>query len=98
MGFIKIINQQKFTLLNIFLLFYIILNLLDGERGLILFFEKQKNMDKFVQEKELLLKELQSIEKKNNLLSNNIDLDYLEILYRQKLMVGKSNEKIYIID
>ena len=35
------------------------------------------------------------VEKKNMLLTDKIDIDYLEILYRQKFMVGKSNERIY---
>ena len=38
---------------------------------------------------------INSIEKMNSLLTNKIDLDYLEILYREKFMVGKSNEYIY---
>ena len=42
--------------------------------------------------------ELNYIEKKNNLLTNIVDLDYLEILYRKKFMVGKSNETIYKIE
>ena len=36
-----------------------------------------------------------NIEKKNSLLTNSIDLDYLETLYREKFMIGKFNEKIY---
>ena len=47
-------------------------------------------------DKEMLLKKLKFVEKKNDLLTTPIDLDYLETLYRTKFMVGKSNEKIYI--
>ena len=36
------------------------------------------------------------VEKKNTLLSDKIDLDFLEIIYREKFMVGKSKEQIYI--
>ena len=50
---------------------------------------------RLIQEKNLLTKELMLVEKKNSLLTDVIDLDYLEILYREKFMVGKSNEKIY---
>ena len=42
MRFIEIINQKKFTLISMFLFLYVILNLLDGERGLISFYEKKK--------------------------------------------------------
>ena len=43
MKFVEIINHKKFTLISIFLFLYVIFNLLDGERGLISYYEKQKN-------------------------------------------------------
>ena len=95
MGFIKTIGQKKFTLISIFLFLYVILNLLDGERGLISYFEKQNIKKQLVKENEFLLTSLNSVERKNDLLSNIIDLDYLEILYREKFMLGKSKETIY---
>ena len=95
MGFIKIISQEKFTLISILLFLYVILNLLDGERGLISFYEKQNIKKSLMQEKQILVKKLAFVEKKNSLLTDVVDLDYLEILYREKFMVGKSNEKIY---
>ena len=42
MRFVEKINKKKFTLVSIFLFLYVILNLLDGERGLISYYEKQK--------------------------------------------------------
>ena len=96
MGIIKIINRKKFTLISIFLFLYVAVNLLDGERGLISFYEKQKLKNNLLVEKEILLKKLVSVKKKNSLLTDTIDLDYLETLYRKKFMVGKSNEKVYI--
>ena len=95
MKFIQIINQKKFVLVSIFIFFYIILNLLDGERGLISYYDKQKTKKQLIEEKNSLTIQLALEEKKNNLLTNTIDLDYLEILYREKFMVGKSNEHIY---
>ena len=96
MGFIKINNHKKFALISIFLFIYIILNFLDGERGLISYYEKLKIKDQLIQDKKDLLTKLSFIEKKNSLLTDSIDLDYLETLYRKKFMVGKSNEKIYV--
>ena len=72
------------------------LNLLDGERGLISYYEKHKVIEKLFQEKKLLLLQLNSIEKKNSLLTDNINIDYLDMLYRKKFMVGKVNEKVYL--
>ena len=96
MRFIQVINHKKFTLISTFLFLYVLLNLVDGERGLIQYFEKQEIKKNLLQEKETLVEHLNQIEKKNNLLTRSIDIDYLETLYRQKFMVGKSNEKIYI--
>ena len=95
MRFIQTINQKKFTLVSIFLFLYVIINLLDGERGIISYYEKQKIKEQLIQEKKTLITQLASVEKKNSLLTDTIDLDYLEMIYRKKFMVGKSSEKIY---
>ena len=95
MGFVEIINKRKFTLISIFLFLYVVLNLLDGERGLISYYEKQKIIEQLFQEEKSLTLQLDLVEKKNMLLTGIIDTDYLEILYRKKFMVGKSNEHIY---
>ena len=96
MRFIQIINYKKFTLISIFVFIYFIMNLLDGERGLISYFEKQKIKESLVEEKNLLLSNLNKVEKQNSLLTENIDTDYIETLYRIKFMVGKENEKLFI--
>ena len=96
MRFIEIINHKKFTLISIFLCLYVMLNLFDGERGLISYFEKQKIKEQLLQEQKLLALRIDLIEKKNSLLTDIVDIDYLEILYRKKFMVGKPNEKIYL--
>ena len=95
MRFIEKIDNKKFTLISIFLFLYVILNLLDGERGLISYYEKQKIKKGLIQEKELFTLQLNVAEKKNSLLTEKIDLDYLETLYRKNFMVGKSKERIY---
>ena len=94
MRFVQIINQ-KFTLITVLLCFYVLLNLLDGERGLISYYQKQKIKEQLTEEKKILSVQLDAVEKKNMLLTDKIDLDYLETLYRKKFMVGKSNEFIY---
>jgi len=96
MRFIKTIGQKKFALISIFLFLYVILNLLDGERGLISYYENQKIKKQLIEEKESLLINLNSIEKKNSLLTDSIDLDYLETLYRKKFLLGKRTEKVFI--
>ena len=95
MKFVQIINQKKFTLIIVFLFLYVLINLLDGQRGLISYYEKQKIKEKLNEEKNTLSIKLAAVEKKNMLLTDKVNLDYLETLYRQKFMVGKSNEYIY---
>jgi len=96
MRFVEIINKRKFTLISIFLFLYLIFNLLEGERGLISYFEKQKIRKQLINDEKLLTLQLDLVEKKISLLTDRIDLDYLEMLYRKKFMVGKINEKIYV--
>ena len=96
MRFIEIINHKKFTLIIISLCLYVTLNLFDGERGLISYFDKQKIKEQLLQEQKLLSLRIDLSEKKNSLLTDIIDIDYLETLYRKKFMVGKPNEKIYV--
>ena len=95
MRFLEIINRKKFVLVSILLFSYLILNFLDGKRGLISYYEKHNMKEKLIQEKKSLVHNLNLVEKKNSLLTDSIDIDYLETLYRKKFMVGKSNEKIY---
>ena len=96
MRFVEIINKKKFTLICSSLFIFVVANLLDGERGLISYYEKQKVIKQFSQEKKSLAQQLNLIEKRNSLLTDIIDMDYLETLYRTKFMVGKKNEKIYL--
>jgi cell division protein FtsB len=93
----KIINNKKFLLISIFVFLYLTLNLFDGERGLISYFEKKQILNNLEEEENNLSKELDIVEKKNKLLSVNLDKDFLETLIRQKLKFGKATEKVYLI-
>tara|TARA_Y100000590_G_scaffold447697_1_gene583297 strand:- start:112 stop:339 length:228 start_codon:yes stop_codon:yes gene_type:complete len=74
------------------------LNLLDGNRGLISYYEKKETMKNLLIEEKLLVMKLAFIEKKNKLLTDEPDIDYLETLYRKKFLMGKAGEKIFISD
>ena len=84
------------TSITIFLFLYVILNLLDGERGLVSYYQNLKLKNNLLAEKETIIKKINFFEKRNQLLTNNLDLDFLETLYRKNFMVGKSNERVYI--
>ena len=98
MRFVQIINQKKFTLITVFLFLYVLINLLDGQRGLISYYEKQKIKQQLIEEEKELSIKLAMVEKENKLLTDQVDLDYLEMIYREKFMVGKANEHIYKSD
>ena len=93
----KIINNKKFLLIFIFVFLYLALNLFDGERGLISYFDKKQILNNLKEEEKNLSQELDIVEKKNELLSVNLDKDFIETLIRQKLKFGKSTEKVYLI-
>ena len=94
---LKKLKNNYFLIISTFLILYFFFNLLSGERGLISYFDKKQILSS-LQEKELsLTREIVNLEFKNSLLSDNLDLDYIEILIRQRFLYGKKNETIYII-
>ena len=58
------------------------MNMIGGERGLISYFEKEKKQKNLIEKKKILSEKLNEFEKKNNLLSTNLNLDYVETLER----------------
>ena len=96
MKVVEILKKNYFLLVSTFFFIYIAFNFLDGERGLFSYLEKKEIYDQKIQKKSNLTAELNDVEKKILLLTENIDLDYLEILYREKFFYGKPNEKVYL--
>ena len=94
-----LVNIKKifFILIFLFLFLYFFFNLLDGERGLISYFEKKTILKNLDDEKIEIKKKISELESKNSLLTNNLDLDYIEILIREKFLFRKEGEKIYLI-
>ena len=94
---LKRLKKNYFLLISSFLIIYISFNLLTGQRGLISYFEK-KNLLKSLKNEQFQIKnKIQDLDFKNSLLSDNLDLDYIETLIRERFLFGKKNEKIYII-
>ena len=83
---------RKLLLLNIFLVLYILTNLIGGERGLISYFEKKEVYKKLQEDEKELSFMFKETQLKNKLLSENVDLDYLDTLYRDNLKYGKKDE------
>ncbi len=68
-----------------------------GQRGLVSYFEKRDMLDNLKKEELRLISEIKDLDFKNSLLSDNLDLDYIETLIRERFLFGKKGETIYII-
>ena len=91
------IKKNYFILIVTFLFIYFFFNLLGGDRGLISYIKKKEiYKDLKIKQKDLRIK-IQDLEHKNSLLTENIDLDFIEILIRDKFLFGKEGETTYII-
>ena len=93
----KRLKKNYFLLVSTFLILYFFFNLLSGQRGLISYFEKKQILIDLKKEENLIKNQIKDLDFKNSLLSDNLDLDYIEILIRQRFLYGKKNETIYII-
>ena len=91
------LKKNYFLLVSTFLILYFFFNLLSGQRGLISYFEKKQILVDLKQEESLIAREIKDLDFKNSLLSDNLDLDYIETLIRERFLFGKKNETIYII-
>ena len=94
---LRLIKRNFFLLTSVFLIFYFIFNLVSGERGLFSYFEKKELLSNLKNEEALLINKIEDIDHKNSLLSTNLDLDYVEILIRERFLFGKKDETIYLI-
>ena len=91
------IKKNYFILIVTFLFIYFFFNLLGGDRGLISYIKKKEIYEDLkIKQKDLRIK-IQDLEHKNSLLTENIDLDFIEILIRDKFLFGKEGETTYII-
>ena len=91
------IKKNYFILIITFLFIYFFFNLLGGDRGLISYIEKKEIYEDLkIKQNDLRIK-IQDLEHKNSLLTENIDLDFIEILIRDKFLFGKEGETTYIM-
>ena len=93
-------NKLYFFLLfviSFFIFIYLFYFLLDGERGLISLLKKENLLNELKFKEKQLKEQIDNLEFKNNLLSKNLDKDYIEILLREKFVYSKEGEKIYVL-
>ncbi|MDC2970567.1 septum formation initiator family protein [Candidatus Pelagibacter sp.] len=94
---LKRLKKNYIFLLFTFLILYFFFNLLSGQRGLISYFEKKQILKDLKKDENLIKNYIKDLDFKNSLLSDNLDLDYIESLIRERLLYGKKQETLYII-
>ena len=94
---LRLIKRNYFLLTSIFLIFYFGFNLVSGERGFFSYIEKKEILSNLKKEELSLFNKIDEKNHKNSLLSKNLDLDYIEILIRERFLFGKKDETIYIM-
>ena len=53
--------------------------------------EKKQNLSNLKYQESLLISQIKDLDFKNSLLSDNLDLDFIETLIREKFLMGKKN-------
>ena len=91
------IKKNIIFIVPIILIIYFSLNLLGGNRGLFAYLDKKDQFENLLEKKKFLTIEITKVKKINGLIGENLDKDYLEILIRDKFVVGKKGENTYII-
>ena len=94
---LRLIKKNYFLLISVFLIFYFSFNLVSGERGLFSYIDKKEILRDLKNEELSLTKRINDMDHKNLLLSDNLDLDFIETLIRERFLFGKEEETIYII-
>ena len=85
---LKRLKKNYFLLVSTFLILYFFFNLLSGQRGLISYFEKKQTLNILKKEESLLIEQINDLDFKNSLLSDKLDLDYIETLIRERFLFG----------
>ncbi len=93
MRLIESFKKKKFILFNIFFTLYIGINLIGGERGLISYLDKKNFYEELENKERVLNIKLKDLEHKISLVENN-NLDYLDMLFREKFKYGTKDEII----
>src|SRR5210317_1027202 len=94
---LKKLKKNYFLLISTFFIFYFFFNFMSGVRGFIFYLEKKDTLKDLRLKEASLIKNIENLDFKNSLLSDNLDLDYIETFIRERFLFGKEGEKIYII-
>ena len=93
MRLIDSFKKKKFVLINIFLSLYISINLIGGDRGVISYLDKKEIYKEMKIKEKMLSNKIEEVEHKITLVKNN-DLDFIDMLFREKFRYGTKDEII----
>ena len=93
MRLIDSFKKKKFVLINIFLSLYISINLIGGDRGVISYLDKKEIYKEMKTKEKMLSNKIEEVEHKITLVKNN-DLDFIDMLFREKFRYGTKDEII----
>ena len=91
------IKKNYFIIISSFFIIYFLVSILGGERGFFSYLKKKDYLENLKKKEIGLISKIKKLETKNSLLTDNLDLDYVEFLIRDKFLLGKKNETVYII-
>ena len=91
------IKKNYFILISTFFIIYFLVSILGGERGFFSYLKKKDYLENLKKKEIGLISKIKKLETKNSVLTDNLDLDYIEFLIRDKFLLGKKNETVYII-
>ena len=94
---IEKIKKNYFLIIGTFLFLYFFFNLLNGERGLISLLKKENLLTQLKITENNIKEQIEELEFKNSLLSENPDKDYIEIIIREKFIYSKKGEQIFVL-
>ena len=92
------LKKNYFFIIGLLLIMYFVTNLLNGERGLFSYLKKKEELNNLINKQFNLEENNKILDLKTYLLSDKIDIDFIEILIRDKFIFGKRGDKIYIIN
>ena len=93
----KIFNLNKIIIINLILTVYFLINALTGEKGYFSMKKKDKMLHDLTVSEGVLLSKLESLSLRNVMLTEDLNLDYLDEKYREIFVLGKKKMRFYIL-
>ena len=91
------LKKNYFLLISTFFILYFAFNLFGGDRGLFSYFKKKSILISLQNEEINLSNKIRNLDFKNSLLSDKLDLDYVEMLIRKNFYLVKKMKQFILL-